>query len=299
MPVSRRNMVMTAMVAPFAAGGSSPRVPLVDFGPHKVSRLIVGGNPISGFSHVSGELSRDMVDYFTTANVVKLLRECELAGINTWQSRGDKHVRRLLHEYRLQGGQPQWIAQTASEYADIPKHIRQLAADGAIGIYHHGAQTDRFWRAGKIEEAREMLKVMRQVGVRVGLGTHIPEVIDYVESKGWDVDFYMTCVYNISRSKEEAARLAGRPVEGELFWKPDRRQMLERVRRTSRQCLIFKVYGASRQCASRGRMAEALRQVAGYAKPSDCVVIGMFPKHKEQVRENCQLVREAFPAVAS
>jgi len=299
MAVSRRELVMTAMAAPLAAGGSSVPIPLVDFGPHRVSRLIVGGNPVSGFSHVSGELSREMVDYFTAANVLKLLRDCESAGINTWQSRGDKHIRRLLHEYRLAGGRLQWIAQTASEYADIPKHIRQLAADGAIGIYHHGAQTDRFWRAGKIEQAHEMLKVMRQTGVRVGLGTHIPEVIDYVESKGWDVDFYMTCLYNLSRPKEEIARLAGHPAKGELFWEPDRRRMLERVRRTRKQCLIFKVYGAGRKCSSPARMLQALRQVAAYAKPGDCVVVGMFPKYKEQVRENCQLFREAFSPAAS
>ena len=132
MAVSRRELVMTAMAAPLAAGGSSVPIPLVDFGPHRVSRLIVGGNPVSGFSHVSGELSREMVDYFTAANVLKLLRDCESAGINTWQSRGDKHIRRLLHEYRLAGGRLQWIAQTASEYADIPKHIRQLPPTGRL-----------------------------------------------------------------------------------------------------------------------------------------------------------------------
>jgi hypothetical protein len=109
---------------------------------------------------------------------------CEEAGINTWQSRGDRHILRLLNESRLEGGKLQWIAQTASELADIPRHIRDLASAGAIGIYHHGAQTDKFWRAGKIETAREMCKIVRDAGVQVGPGSHTPEVIDYVESKG-------------------------------------------------------------------------------------------------------------------
>jgi hypothetical protein len=292
MAVRRREFVM-ATIAPTVAVCSST-LPQVKLGPFKVSRLIVGGNPVSGNSHVSGELSREMTDYFTAANVLKLLRECEQAGINTWQSRGDRHIRRLLHEYRLSGGRIQWIAQTASELASIPRNIRDLAAAGAIGIYHHGSQTDRFWAAGKIEQAREMLKVMRDAGVQVGLGTHIPEVVDYVESKGWDLDFYMTCVYNLSRPKQEAEKLAGKLVHDEFFWDPDRERMLERIRRTPKPCLIFKVYGASRQCASRKQMFEALRLVAGAAKPSDCVVIGMFPKYKEQVRENCRLVAEAF-----
>jgi transposase-like protein len=100
--------------------------------------------------------------------------------------------------------------------------------------------------------------------------------------------------YNLSRTKEEIERAAGGPVTGEFFHPPDRERMLERVKRTSKQCLIFKVYGASRHCGSRAEMLDALRLAARYAKPSDCVVIGMFPKHKEQVEENCRLVAEAF-----
>ena len=290
MSMTRRQV----LAAPAAVAATRDAIPRVPFGEHRISRLIVGGNPISGNSHVSGELSREMIDYFTGANVLKLLRRCEEAGINTWQSRGDRHIRRLLNDHRLEGGRLHWIAQTASEFADIPKNIRTIAASGAIGIYHHGTQTDRFWKAGKIEQAREMLEVIRDTGARVGLGTHIPEVIDYVEEKGWDVDFYMTCVYNLARPREEVERLAGGKVRGEFFYDPDREAMLRRVRQTDKQCLIFKVYGASRKCNSRQEMLDALRLVARYAKPQDCVVIGMFPKYKDQVEENRRLFLEAF-----
>jgi hypothetical protein len=254
--------------------------PLVPFGPHRISRLIVGGNPISGNSHVSAALSREMMDYFTAQNVKRLLADCETAGINTWQSRGDRHIQRLLREYRSEGGRIQWIAQTASELADIPRHIRDLASQEAIGIYHHGTTTDSAWLGGKIDLIRDRLKVIRDTGVRVGLGTHIPEVVDYTESKGWDLDFYMTCVYNLSA--------------GEHFRPEAREQMLERVRQSRRQCLIFKIYGASRQCGSVAQMRDAWKLVARYAKPHDSVVIGMFPKHTEQVRENCRLLREVL-----
>jgi len=269
-------------------------MPQVQFGNAKISRLIVGGNPISGNSHVSGRLSREMTDYFTAANVKKLLQDCESAGINTWQSRGDRHIMRLLNEYRLEGGKIQWIAQTASELADIPRNIETIADMKPIGIYHHGTQTDRFWRAGKMDQVGEMLKVIRQTGVLVGMGTHIPEVIDHAESKRWDLDFYMTCLYNLSRTPEEAEKVAGHAVRGDLFWDPDREKMLLRVRQTSRPCLIFKVYGATRHCATPQKMLAALKLAAEYAKPTDCFVIGMYPKQSEQVRENCRLVIEAL-----
>jgi hypothetical protein len=294
--LTRREGLLAAAGMPAAALANGATVPTVPFGQHTISRLIVGGNPVSGNSHVSGEVSREMADYFSAANVKKMLRDCEQAGINTWQSRGDKHIMRLLREYRLDGGRIQWIAQTASEHASIPRNIAEIAAYKPAGIYHHGSKTDSLWKAGAIDQVTDILKAIRQTGVRVGLGTHIPEVIDYVESKGWDVDFYMTCVYNIERSREEANRVAGRNFEGEFFWDPDREKMLQRVRQTSKQCLIFKVYGASRKCASADEMLGALRLACSYAKPSDAIVIGMFPKHKEQVRENCQLLAKALEA---
>lgn len=291
--VSRREALLGAAAA-FVP--QARRLPTVKFGGHSISRLIVGGNPVSGTSHLSPQLSREMVDYFTAANVKKLLRECEDAGINVWQSRGDRHIMRLLNEYRLEGGGIQWIGQTASELADAQRNVSEMAAMKPIAIYHHGSQTDRLWAAGNIELARETLKTIRQAGVLVGLGTHIPEVVDYVEEKGWDVDFYMTCLYNLTRTNDEAQRVAGGPVDGEFFWDPDRERMLRRVRQTRKPCLVFKVYGATRKCGSPEQMRDALRQVFRYAKPSDAVVIGMFPKYKEQVRENCRLVAEAVGA---
>jgi hypothetical protein len=289
--MSRREMLMASTSA---AAGSAPGVPLVPFGPHRISRLIVGGNPVSGNSHVSPALDVEMRDYFTAARVQSLLSGCERAGINTWQSRGDRYILRMLNEHRLAGGRLQWIAQTASELADIPGNIRAIADAGAMGIYHHGTATDRFWKAGKIEQARDRLKVMRDAGVRVGLGTHIPEVIDYAEEKDWDVDFYMTSVYNLGRTREECERLNGGPVQGEYFRHEDRIPMLERVKRTARTCLIFKIYGASRNCETMARKREALDLVFRYAKPHDAIVVGMFPKQSDQVRENCELLKSVL-----
>jgi hypothetical protein len=135
--------------------------------------------------------------------------------------------------------------------------------------------------------------------VLAGVGTHIPEVVDFVESEGWDVDFYMTCLFNLSRSQAEASRLAGKAVEGEYFRDADREEMLTRVRKTSKPCLIFKVYGAGRHCQSPERMRDALRLAFRYAKPTDAVVIGMYPKHTEQVDQNSSLVAEAIRRAAA
>ncbi len=221
MNISRRQALSTVAAAPSAIAAklpsTMPSMPTVPFGPHRISRLLVGGNPVSGNSHWDSAMDREMVDYFTSGNIKLMLRNCERSGINTWQSRADKHIIRMLHEYRQEGGTMQWVAQTASEVENTARNIRDMMAEKPIGIYHHGSRTDQLWDAGKIDEVKNALKLMRDAGVRVGLGTHIPQVIDYAEDKGWDVDFYMTCLYNLSRPREEADRLAGGKAPRELI----------------------------------------------------------------------------------
>ena len=44
-------------------------------------------------------------------------------------------------------------------------------------------------------------------------------------------------------------------------------------------------------------MRRALSEVFEYAKPADVVVIGMFPKYKDQGAEDCRLVKEVTASV--
>jgi hypothetical protein len=56
------------------------------------------------------------------------------------------------------------------------------------------------------------------------------------------------------------------------------------------------VYGATRKCASEAQMKEALGEVAAAWKPQDCMVIGMYPRERDQVGENARWLREAIAA---
>ena len=278
-------------------------LPTVSLGPHQITRLIIGGNPFSGGSHVSADMDKDFVDYYSNENIKKALFECERSGLNTMQSRGDRHIRRMINEYRNDGGTLQWIAQTASEFASLPANVQQIAAAGAIAIYHHGARTDNLWRDGRIDEVQELLKLMRDLGVQVGLGTHIPEVIEYSEERGWDVDFYMACVYNLSRERRESAVTAG-PSDREGYLDEDRDVMCGTIRQTPKPCLACKILAASRNTHTPEALKAAFEHVFQNIKPTDAVIAGIFQKYKNQVAENAEIVRstlaeaEASPFVA-
>ena len=267
-------------------------LPTIRFGNSnvRVTRLISGGNPLCGNSHFSSEMSAEMREYFTAQRVVRYLHDLEAAGINTLQARGDYHrILYWLELFRREGGQLHWIPQTASEMSDTYRNIRILAAAGALGVYHHGTQTDRFWLQGRIDQVSDYLKCMRDCGVQVGLGTHTPEVIEYAEEKGWDIDFYMACFYNINRRPRESALVRpGAPASQEEYLEDDPLRMCEVIRQTPKTCLAFKILAASRRCSTQGDVAAAFRFAFTHIKPSDAVVVGMFPKHADQIALNVQ-----------
>ncbi|HEX30303.1 TPA: hypothetical protein ENG04_09510 [Candidatus Poribacteria bacterium] len=247
-------------------------LPKVKLGEHEITRLIIGGNPFSGHSHVSGEMSRDMINYYTVDKIKETLRECERLGINTLLARGDNHIMRMLNEYRLEGGSIQWIAQTAPERASTRSNIRQIASYEPIAIYHHGGATDRLFKAGKLDEVNDHLKFIHDLGLTAGLGTHDPDVVRYAEEHGFELDFYMISFYNLTE-------------RGEVYLPEDREAACRVIREVDKTCLAFKI-----MAASRNDPVEAFRYAFENIKSKDAVVVGMFTKYKpDMIRQNVEL----------
>ena len=274
---------------------SEPSLPTVRLGPHRVTRLIIGGNPFSGGSHTSPEMDAAFLDYYTTENIKAALRDCEAHGVNAAQMRGDRHIMRMLREYRNDGGSLQWIAQTASELRDLPGNVKGIAGAGAIACYHHGTRTDGLWREGNIDEMRDLLKTMRDCGMAVGVGTHLPKVIEYIEEHGWDVDYYLACFYTLGIARPKDGTM-GAFLSGERFDDADRERMVQTIRATDKTCLAFKILAASRKCATPDDVREAFRYAFDSIKPQDAVVVGMFQRDVNQVAMNAGFVRELVNA---
>ncbi|MDO8682112.1 MAG: hypothetical protein Q7N50_01330 [Armatimonadota bacterium] len=273
----------------------SMTLPQVQLGNLTVSRLMVGGNPFAGNSHLSVELSNDMLDYYTVANIKNDLRECERCGITTAQLRADMHIRRLLKEYWDEGGAIKWLAQTAPEIGDFPTYVQQIKAWGASAVYLHGGVTDEHYQMGRLGVMRERLKMMRDLGVAIGLGAHDPEVIEEVESQGWDLDFYACCFYNLSRTPRESFVATGRAHE-EQFLQDDPERMCRTIRQVSKPVVAFKILGAGRRCGSAEEVRRAFEFAYSNIKPIDTVTVGVFSKHANQIQENARIAREILAA---
>lgn len=279
-----------------ATAGGAPAaanlLPSVELGPHRVTRLVIGGNPIYGYSHFNRLYSQHLRDYHTPERVVELLKTCTAAGINTWQNSYAPRTIEDVERCRDAGIQFHWLLLGKPDWDQQPTVIEQAARHRPIGIAPHGALAERLHRAGRLDVLRDLLKRIRDAGVLVGLSAHNPAVIELAEKEGWDVDYYMCCLYYLTRPRVEFAGLLGETPMGEIYLASDRARMLEVVRKASRPCLVYKVLAAGRAdlapAGIRAAFADTLRMV----KPTDAMIVGMFQEFGDQVQMNAQFVRE-------
>lgn len=271
----------------------SGALPEVSLGPGcRVSRLMIGSNPLSGFSHHSPARDREMLDYYASGRVLELFRRCGELGLRSALLRGDRFMARLWREHRAAGGRLAWVAHTASELADQAAHVRQLAEWGASAICVHGTWADNLWHAGRFEEVRELLGRIRETGVAAGLGTHQPRVIEHVESCGWDLDFYAASLYNLARTRKRVAAVEGLSPAEERYEESDRQAMCAAIRATRRPCIAFKVLAAGRSAGSKQSLRAAFEYAYANVKPSDAAAVGVFQRDRDELAEDAAIVRE-------
>jgi hypothetical protein len=252
-----------------------------------ISRVVLGVNPFYGYAHYNNTLANAMREWYTADRVCAVMHQCNRFGINVMNyvhlSRGPEDLAR----FQAEGGKMQLIIQVTSK-ADAGELVKTLKP---LALQRQGEVVDDAWQSGKMETVKEWCKRARDLGTLVGVGTHIPEVIAYVEEKGWDVDFYSGCVYNRRRTADEQkAVLHGEMIEmpNELYLKSDPARMYRVMRQTKKPCFAFKILAAGR--VSDNGIEQAFRTAFESIKPTDGVYVGMFPKFKDEVRENAEIV---------
>jgi hypothetical protein len=270
------------------AAASDKELLQVRLGKNSISRLICGANPFFAGSHLSVFVNKELQQYYTPERILKTLRRCQEVGINCWQSGG--HGSFLLYRRFLdEGGKMHFLSLETSDSTILP----QLAAGGCIGAVHHGEVTDSFFKQGKLDLVRDFLKRVHDAGLPAGISTHMPAVVETVLSKDWEVDFFMTCVYERHRSAADLKKLLGHvpiPV-GEVYLTEDPPRMYKAMRAAKQPCLAFKILAAGRLSENQGWVDQAFRQTYESIKPGDAVIVGMYDKFSDQPAENAALVR--------
>jgi hypothetical protein len=305
-PPSRREFLhqtagIAAGIATMAASVSakdqparaSSLLPTVQLGPHRVTRLIIGGNPVYGYSHFNKHFDRHMTAWHTPERVMELLKRCEECGLNTFQNSYSARTLSDLERYRAAGGTMNWLCLGNADWDEHPEFIDDAAKHKPIGISPHGHLNERLHRQKKYNVLTDLLKRIRDHGVLVGLSAHDPILIETAEEKGWDVDYYMCALYFLTRTRDEYRAILGNNLPlGEIYLSSDPARMFKAIKATSKPCLAYKLLAAGRRIGSPAEVRRCFDEAFANLKPTDAAIVGMYQQFGDQVAENAAIVRE-------
>ncbi len=294
-PDTRRAFLKTAcgisaglMAGGFPASATPGAMPQIRLGKFLVSRLVLGANPVWGYSYQGELMSKFMVQYFNDDNIVKLLHQSERAGINTFQTNFTKRFPNAWKRYRDEGGKMQLVIL----YHPKEVTVKEAAGYGPIAIVHHGGVTDNYWRNNKFELVHDFVKEVKDVGVLAGVSCHEPEVIDRITDENWENDLFMGCFYVMSRQEADWKKILGfKPIQS-TFRPADPERMCQSIRRTGKPCFGFKILAGGWSAGDPAQTEQAFKYAFENIKPTDGVIVGMLPAFTDQVTENATHARK-------
>ncbi len=294
---TRRQFLGAAALAASAAHAgpvSDPAaaLPTVKFQGKDITRLIIGSNPFYGYSHFNPLLDRFMREYYTQDRRIEVLKAAERAGINTWQVHYNGPTIEDWKRYRAEGGKMNVLLLADFDLMKDWKLLPDVAKLKPIGVGHHGNRTDERFRAGQMNIVHDFTKAVHDAGMPAGVSMHNPAVMAYIEEHGWELDYYQTCLYRVSRTAEEARAEFGESPVLETYMERDPERMTAMVRQTKRTCFVFKLLGAGRTVSRPEAVEAAFRYALTHIKPQDPVIVGMLPKFQDQVAENVGYVKK-------
>ena len=275
------------------ATSAAPLLPTIRLGENSITRLIVGSNPISGYSYMGPILDRHMQEYFTPERIVEFLWACEREGINAHQFSRPEQMGDVFRKLRERGSKMKFIClhDGGPERISVEKVVQETQP---IAIVHHGGVTDRLFRKGKSRDVHDFVKRVQDAGVLAGVSAHNPDCIKQIADEGWQVDLFMTCFYYLTRTPEELKKMP--PVVtvqiGYSFFASDPLAMTKVVRQVDQPCLGFKILAAGRMCDRDYKVKAAFKFAFEHLKPTDGVIVGMYPRYHDQIRQNAGYTRQ-------
>lgn len=257
-----------------------PVLPATQLGPHSISRLVCGSNPLLGYSYRSSAHDAWQRRTMTPDRIAQILEKCLEQGINAMLGNYDDaetlHRARQICEKRV-GSAPQWVAYTHGGPDRQSETADKLADQGAIAIYIQGGTVDACFSYNYVgglvmdgkdhfEDVLPWLARIRERGCVAGLGTHRAQIIQCAEERGYDADFYVTPLNYLKVYCDYAPAVAT-------------------INQVGKPILCIKTLGGSAKITPEEGFTAAFTAI----KRTDCVVVGM--ENEECVAYNANLAR--------
>jgi hypothetical protein len=177
-----------------APGGAKATLPTGKIGKVTISRLICGGNLITGYAH-----SRDLIyvsnllkAYFSEKKIMETWAQSEQHGINTMIFHpSDRVALDIYRKYRAGGGKIQFLAQLDPPKTDLSTLIKVAVDAGAVGALLVGNYGDTWTRDGDLDRIGKFVDLVKAQGMIAGVAGHELRTPMAVEKAGIKPDFYM------------------------------------------------------------------------------------------------------------
>ncbi len=268
---------------------SDNAMPVGRIGDVTISRLIIGGNQFSGWSH-SRDLKylRDLFKaYATEKKILETLRTAEENGVNTIITSGSAYLSKYWKDL---GGKMQWIAQVHPKTDDVTSDIKRAIDAGAVGAYVQGGVGDSFVKGGRVDLLGRAVEFIKSQRVLAGIGGHSLQVPMAVEKAGIRPDFYMKTLHHdkywSATPREQRVEFnvdSNGPQDHDNIWSITPEKDIEFMQTVARPWIAFKVLAA-------GAIHPREGFKFAFDNGADFICVGMFDF---QARENAIIARDA------
>jgi hypothetical protein len=269
------------------APGSLNSLPRGRIGKLEVSRLILGGNLLTHYTH-----SRDLKYVYTLAaryntdeKIMETLALAEAHGINTVSMHNPPHPMSVLRRYRKErGGKIQWIicptAPVEPGLAKYRQHVEELIKDGCDAIYLWGVHADGLVAGGKMDLVAKAVELPKEYGVPSGVGGHQLNVVKACEEHGVKADFYIKTFHHKSYPSAK--------MDYDCSWCDNSEEVSAFMKTVQKPWIAFKTMAAG---------AIPPKQAFRYAllNGADFVLAGMFDF---EVAEDVKTLKDTLAGVA-
>ena len=311
----RRTFVKDSLVAPAAmalslqAGGSgafaqeAPKdqpaaentLPKGRIGDIDVSRLLLGGNLLTHFTH-----SRDLkyvynlaAHYNTDEKILETLALSEQNGIDTLVVHTVPAVINTLRKHREErGGKIKWIICPTAPVEDgmekYSAHVQKLVDIGVDAIYLWGVWGDQLAEKGRMDLLSEAVEVGKKHGIPSGVGAHDLKVIKDCEAQGVNADFYIKTFHHHKYPSGPKPEDLVKPYqEFPGYWCLDPEDTIQFMETVEKPWIAFKVMAAGAIPPD-----EAFQYV--FEKGADHILAGMFDF---EIAEDAGIIKDALKNV--
>jgi hypothetical protein len=285
-----------AEVAPQAAGGSAElppmppqkeSLPMGKIGKHEFSRLMLGGNLLSGYAHARElrYVSQLMRRYNSEAKILETLELAEVHGINcvntpVWDDNA------FLEKHWKRGGRMKWIAQAKLGDNYSLEYFQKAVDGGASGVHMQGHVTENLFAEERLDVVAKSVDLVKSQGVAAGIAAHSLKVIEACVKTGIAPDFFVKTLH--THKYPSAPRDPGETDQWGLgrfdnCWCNNPDAVIEFFAEIKQPWIAFKVMAA-------GAIPPAVAFPHAFNSGADFVLAGMFDW---QIEEDVRLARQA------